>query len=308
MARKDLTFDSSGVNCAAWLHLPDTAAPHPVVVMAHGFAGVRQLRLDAYAERFAAAGMAVLLFDYRRFGASDGEPRQVLVISDQLDDWRAAVAFARSLPEIDHSRVAVWGTSLSGGHVLAIAADDHGLAACVSQNPHTDGVVTLFAIPPLQVVRLIAAGLRDQARKLTGRKPYRIGVVVAPGELAAMTTPDAEPGYRALVPAGFAWNDTVAARVALTISFYSPGRKAARIRCPVMFCVADNDAIAPPAPALKAAARTVDAELRQYPVGHFDMYVGEVFETVVADQLDSLQRQLIPAPGGSRKVPAVSQA
>jgi dienelactone hydrolase len=134
MARKDLTFDSSGVNCAAWLHLPDTAAPHPVVVMAHGFAGVRQLRLDAYAERFAAAGMAVLLFDYRRFGASDGEPRQVLVISDQLDDWRAAVAFARSLPEIDHSRVAVWGTSLSGGHVLAIAADDHGLAACVSQN------------------------------------------------------------------------------------------------------------------------------------------------------------------------------
>jgi fermentation-respiration switch protein FrsA (DUF1100 family) len=97
----------------------------------------------------------------------------------------------------------------------------------------------------------------------------------------------------------------VAARVALTITFYSPCRKAARSRCPVMFCVADNDAIAPPAPALKAAARTVDAELRWYPVGHFDIYVGEVFETVVADQLDFLQRQLIPEPGGARKVPTV---
>ena len=107
--------------------------------MAHGFSGVREQRLDAYAERFADAGLAVLLFDYRHFGASDGEPRQYLSIRCQLDDWRAAVAHARGLDGVDPDRVALWGTSFSGGHVIAIASEDARIAAVVSQAPFTFG-------------------------------------------------------------------------------------------------------------------------------------------------------------------------
>ena len=82
--------------------------------MAHGFSGVRDQRLDAYAERFAAAGLACLVFDYRHFGDSGGQPRQLLDIGRQLDDWRAAIAFARSLEEVDGDRIGLWGTSFSG--------------------------------------------------------------------------------------------------------------------------------------------------------------------------------------------------
>ena len=113
-----LIFDSHGVSCAAWLYRPEAgerSSAVPCVVLAHGFAGTREARLDAYAERFAQAGMAALVFDYRNFGASGGEPRQLLDIGLQLEDWKAAVAFARSLEGIDPERVALWGTSFSGG-------------------------------------------------------------------------------------------------------------------------------------------------------------------------------------------------
>ena len=81
------------------------------VAFAHGWTGVREQRLDAYAERFAGAGLAVLVFDYRRFGASSGEPRQLHDIRRQLADWAAAIAFVRSRAEIDRALVALWGTS-----------------------------------------------------------------------------------------------------------------------------------------------------------------------------------------------------
>ena len=119
MTREDVSFEVDGARCAAWLYRPEAATS--IVVMAHGWTGVREQRLGAYAERFAAAGLAALVFDYRHFGASEGEPRQLLDIKRQLADWRAAVEFARRLPGIE--RVALWGSSFSGGHVLETALD-----------------------------------------------------------------------------------------------------------------------------------------------------------------------------------------
>src|SRR4051794_6124540 len=154
--RRDLTFPSGGDQCAAWFYEPEggAAAPAACVVLAHGFGGVRGARLDAFAERFAEAGLAALVFDYRHFGDSTGEPRQLLDIGRQLDDWRAAIAFARSLPEVDPDRVAAWGTSFSGGHVAVIAAEDPRLAAAISQGPYMDGLWALRVQGPANVARL----------------------------------------------------------------------------------------------------------------------------------------------------------
>src|ERR1035438_3061751 len=102
--RQDKTFLSEGTACAAWLYRPDGVANPPIVVLAHGFAAFRDLRLDAYAERFAQAGYAALVFDYRHWGASEGEPQRVLDIGRQHADWRAAVAYARSLGGVDTAR------------------------------------------------------------------------------------------------------------------------------------------------------------------------------------------------------------
>jgi dienelactone hydrolase len=291
MTRRDLTFTSGGESLAAWLYLPtEDAADMPCVVMAHGFGGVRSARLDAFAERFAQAGLAALVFDYRHFGDSGGEPRQLLSIAKQLDDWRAAVAFARTLPEVDAARVAAWGTSFSGGHVQVIASEDHRLAAAVSQGSFGDGLVTLagFGIGP--ILKLTYHGLRDQAGALLGRPPHMIPLVGDPGTAATMTTPDAKPGYMAIVKQPF--RNEAAARVGLRVGLYRPVRKAAQIRCPWLVVVADRDAVTPPKPMVAAAKRAPLGELRHHDCGHFDIYVGEVFERNVADQVEFLQRVL----------------
>lgn len=95
--RKDVTFSSAGLTCAAWFY-PAPREHAPLVIMAHGLGATRELRLAAYAERFQAAGFAALVFDYRHYGASEGEPRELLSIGKQLDDWRAAIAFGKTLP------------------------------------------------------------------------------------------------------------------------------------------------------------------------------------------------------------------
>lgn len=288
--RQDVTFPSGGEDLAAWW-FPCDADRAPCVILAHGFTGTRGARLDAYAERFAAAGLHALVFDYRHFGASGGEPRDLLSVRRQLQDWRAAVAYARSRPEVDPDRVAVWGSSFSGGHVVVLAAEDDRIAAVVSQAPFMDGVPTLLAVPPKNALRLTVAGLRDVAAAVRGRPPHYVPATGRPGELAVMTSPDADPGFRAI--ADDAWTNRAAARIALRIGSYRPVAKARKVSCPWLVQVADDDVVTPPKPAYVAAARGRRAELRHYAGGHFDVYVPPLFDTVVADQVAFLRRHLL---------------
>ena len=295
--RTDTAFLSGGLRCVAWLYRPTrpagSDARRPCVVLGHGFCGTRDARLDAYAERFAAAGFAALVFDYRHFGASEGAPRQILDIDRQLEDWAAAIAHARAQPDVDPERVALWGTSFSGGHVLEVAARDGRVAAVVSQVPFVDGLSRLWETPLRDNLSLTAVSLRDEIGSRLGALPVYIPAVGAPGTLAVMTTPDAEPGYRALIPPGSAWRNEVAARVLWRIGRYQPGLAAERLTCPLLVCVAEDDAITPAARAVELASRARQVEIRRYPGGHFAPYLGELFEQVVADQIDFLRRQLV---------------
>jgi pimeloyl-ACP methyl ester carboxylesterase len=141
-------------------------------------------------------------------------------------------------------------------------------------------------------VRLTVSGLRDEVRRLRGREPYRIPIVGPPGTVAVMNSPDADPGYRALFSPGDEFRNEVAARVGLRVGTYRPIRYAGRIACPWLVAVCDRDVVTPPEPALKAATRAPRSEVRRYDAEHFDIYVGELFERVVADQVAFLERHL----------------
>jgi dienelactone hydrolase len=291
-ARRDATFDSAGWSCAAWIYEPEGDGPFPCLVLAHGWSGVREQRLDAYAERFVAAGIAAVVFDYRHFGASEGQPRQLLDIKRQLEDWRAAIAFARSLPGVDPDRVAIWGSSFSGGHVQTIAAEDPRIAAVIAQVPFADGLRNLPSLGPRVALRMTAAGLRDQIGALLGRPPYMLPAVGAPGTLAVMTSPDAVPGFTAIDPPDSTWRNETPARIALHVGTYRPGKKARAIECPILYAIADDDKVTPPAFAQAAADSAPRAEVKRYPGGHFDLYLGEGFDRTIADQVDFLRRHL----------------
>jgi pimeloyl-ACP methyl ester carboxylesterase len=293
MARSDVEFTSMGVPCAAWLYRPDGERPLPLVVMAHGFSGTRELRLDAYAERFCDAGVGALVFDYRYFGASGGEPRQLLDVSAQHADYHAAITYARALDWVDPDRVAVFGSSFSGGHVIAVAVQDPRVAAVVAQCPFTDGLASLSKLPPGNMVKATAEGLADQLGALVGQPPRYIPAVGDPGTFAVMTTPDSKPGFEALLPPDTRWENRVAARIALRVGAYRPGRAAAQLSCPALFCVCDEDSVAPAETTVKLVSKAPHGEIKRYPIGHFDIYVGAHFEQAVADQTEFLVRSLI---------------
>jgi dienelactone hydrolase len=290
--REDVQFRSGDDRISAWLYRPERGGAAPLLVMAHGLGAVRTMRLDAYAERFSAAGFACLVFDYRNFGDSEGRLRQLLDIGMQLADWAAAVAHARSLEGVDHNRIGVWGTSFGGGHVIATAARVPGIKAAVAQCPFTDGLASVRTLSPMIFGRVGVLAARDIIAARLGRSPVMVTAAGKPGEVALMNAPDVYPGYIRLVPEGRTVPNEVAARFALKVAAYRPGRLAAKVACPILFCVCEADSVAPPVPTLRYAAKAPRGEVRMYPEGHFEIYVGDAFERVVADQLAFLDRHL----------------
>lgn len=284
------SFLSKGVTCAVTVYRPTAAAGEatPVIVMGHGFGAVRALRLPAYAERFAAAGYIVVTFDYRGFGDSAGSPRQVLDVAMQHQDWKAALAFARSLDGVDPSKVVAWGTSFGGGHVISLAGNGEPLAAIIAQVPHVSGPAAVRSTGLLPSLRVGVLGLRDQIGAWADRGPVYVSSVGAPGQTAVMTSPDAVPGTEELIAQSALSADyrmDVAARIVLKIGFYSPKRWAAGVSCPALVQIADSDAITPRRVAEEAAGLMPRATVRTYAGGHFDPYVEPLFAKVFADQL-----------------------
>lgn len=292
--RTDVTFPSGDAHCAAYLYRPDAAdGDVPCVVMAHGFTATRDDRLPAFAERFAAAGIAALVFDYRHFGASGGHPRQLLDVRRQHDDYRAAVAYARGLDGVDPERIALWGSSFSGGHVVAVGATDPRLQAVVAQAPFADGIPTVALVPPRNIARLALDGLRDRVGAWMGRAPLLVPAVAAPGGYAAMSAPEAAPGFDAIAAPDGRWQNAFAARLMLTMALYRPTRCASRLTAPLLVCVCDGDRTTPPGPAVAMAEKAPQHEVVHYPIGHFEIYVGDPFERAVADQTAFLRHALL---------------
>jgi uncharacterized protein len=295
--RRDAAFLSGGVICRAWVYVPDESArrPAPCIVMAHGLSGTRDASLEPYAARFAAAGFYVVLFDYRYLGDSDGEPRQLVSIPRQLEDWTSAIAFARTLPGVAADRICLWGCSLSGGHVIVAAAHDDRIAAVSAQCPMLDGHASARRVRKQvgfgKIARLAAASIYDSLRAAVGLSPYYVPLVAPAGEIAAMPTPDAYAGLKAIVPPG--WRNQVAARLFLRLPFYRPIRYAREVKCPALLIACEKDTVVSTQAATKAAELMGDkAHLVSLPIGHFDIYLGEWFERSSRAQLDFFKAAL----------------
>lgn len=295
-----VSFDSDGVRCAADLYWPDDVEGSvPCVVMAHGGSGTKRLGLPAYAQQFASQGLAVLVFDYRRFGDSDGQPRQVIDVSEQQDDYRAAVRFARNCAGIDPDRIALWGTSLSGGHVLAVAATDPRIAAVVSQVPLIDGWHrgrTLRDRLNCDVVwrtaQFTVAAIHDIVRSRLGQPPYFVPVVAKPGHTAVFTEPEAMETFEALGGEAAGWRNALAPRMIFSLPRYRKGT-AQQLDMPVLVCLADHDQQASTRYAARIASLVPFVEIHHYPVGHFGVYLGALRDEITETEAAFLRRHLI---------------
>ena len=200
------------------------------------------------------------------------------------------MAFARGLLG---RRVVVWGTSFGGGHAIHTGATLQGISAVIAQCPFTDGLASALAMNPITSLRVTSLAFADQLRAWLGAPPLMVATSGAPRSAALMTAHDCLSGYLNLVPrGGVPFENRVAARVALQIMAYHPGRLARRLQCPALFCVCETDTVAPAAATLRHVHNAPRGEVKLYAEGHFDVYVGDGFDKVVADQIDFLQRHL----------------
>lgn len=298
--RSDIEFISGEDTISAWHYRPTTDALDdqrgtPAVILGHGYGLTRDCGLQVYAERFAAAGIHAIVFDYRGFGASGGAHREVVDVKRQLEDYKAAIAAVRRLEGVDPDRVALWGTSYSGGLAVAAAAIDGRIAAVIAQVPNLDNRATLKFLmrntPPLRMAWLVSCIARDVLRAATRRSPYYIVANGHDGERAAYASSEAMEQLAGIV--GPSWANRVAMRDFARVPLFRAVKYLPDLPCRLQLMTCEDDGLTPVAPALKAAAALGEqAELHRYAGGHFAIYVEPVFAQALAAQEDFLVKEL----------------
>ncbi|WP_088041929.1 alpha/beta hydrolase [Bacillus sp. EAC] len=284
------TFLSGGLKCGGTLYLPIGINNPAIIIMAHGFAGTRDFRLDAFAERFVEAGVAAFFFDYRNFGDSEGEPRHWVDPKRHQEDYYEALKHVKSLTEIDANRIILWGSSLSGGHVLTIAGKQPSIAAVIAQVPHVSGIPTMLAMKTSDLLKAVGAALRDILSNTLFKSHYYSPVFGKPGEFAAMNSEGSWEGFKQLVPPGSRWENKVLARVFLKIPMYSPSHSVHRILVPSLIIAGSKDTVTPAATTRRVATKIKEAEFHMLECTHFEPYTGDYFEKNIAIQIEFLKR------------------
>lgn len=278
--RKDIEFKTDdGVTLRGWHYLPDNKPGRlPTIVLAHGFSAVKEMYLDQFAEAFANAGLASIVFDHRNFGASDGEPRQEIDPWRQIRDYRDAITFAEGLKETDPGRIGIWGSSYSGGHVLVVGAIDRRARCVVSQVPLISGHANARRLMRADLIAGAQQMFDDDRRaRMAGKPPAMLPVVAEdPSSPAALPTADSWSWFMGTGKTRAApWKNEVTLRSIEMFMEYEPGSYVSFISpTPLLMVVALADHLTVADLALAAYERALaPKQLHTLSGGHFDAYV-----------------------------------
>jgi len=280
--RENIEFRTEdGVTLRGWRYLPDApAGKRPTIIMAHGYSAVKEMYLDRFAEAFAGAGLASVVFDNRNFGASDGVPRQEIDPWKQIRDYRDAISFAETLGETDVDRIGIWGTSYSGAHVLVVSAIDRRVKCVVAQAPMISGHENIRRLVRADNISLFQRMFEgDRRSRFAGNPPAMVPVVSEdPAGPAALPTPDSWTWFtetgRSRAPS---WKNEVTLRSVEMLSEYEPGAYINFISpTPLLVIVALGDHLTVADAALAAYERALSPkQLVTLKGGHFDAYVAD---------------------------------
>lgn len=295
-SRNRVSFLSASTTCAGYLYTPiDGTDNAPCLLMVNGFSGTMDHHLPRYAERFANAGFFVMIFDYRFFGESDGQPRQLLSVRKQREDVRHAISFLRAHKQIDASRIVLWGTSLGGGRVIDAAAHDSKIAAVIAQVPGIDMVArnarATIHMPASMLRKVLAAAVIDGVKGALGLRPHYIKIFSDRGETAVFTDPKLKHRFDALMHSSKTWKNWFTPRFYLSPPRYKKGT-IEKVSMPLLLCVADKDVYANPLFQEWIGKQAPKGEVRHYDAEHFDIYHDKVFGQVVEDQIAFVRRHV----------------
>jgi uncharacterized protein len=304
--KQDVTFPSKGLNCAGWLYVPDDLGGgerRPAIVMAHGFSALKEMYLANFAERFEEAGFVVLVFDYRFFGDSEGEPRGHLIPAEQHEDYKNAISWISQRPEVDPTRIGVWGSSYSGAHVLHLAAFDRRIKCAVSQVPLVDGWANAQRLMRPDAFAGFQQMLADdRARRYAGEESLKIPVVAPEGEPSALPTPDSYEWFtetgQTIAPN---WRNEVSLESMEAFLEYNPAANIHRISpTPLLMVVAGTDRLTPTDLAVAAYERALEPKSLVITNGpHFSAYTEPGLSETAPPAVEWFERHLMARVGAA---------
>jgi pimeloyl-ACP methyl ester carboxylesterase len=278
----------------AWLYEPSTPGPYAVLVMGGGIGLVKSGGLPPFAEAFQAEGYAALSLDYLSFGSSEGTPRNVLSLSQELQDFRDVIAWVRSNPSFDNEKIVAWGSSLGAMNATALIAEGHGLAAAIVQCPAVDGLLAALQVPLWRSLPLTFLAVLDTIGSWFGLGPIYVTTANSTGKhkLAMLSAPDVPDGWARLMPEDDSpFLNQIAARGLFSILFHRPGRRTERSIKPYLSVCTEYDTVASLKGAEQAARNAPLGEIVKVKGGHFDVYKGGIsFEESLKAQLEFLKR------------------
>ncbi|OUY05811.1 alpha/beta hydrolase [Acinetobacter populi] len=287
-----LYFQSEQEIIAADFYRPKLLKTPAVIVMAHGLAAERSFGLAVFAKRFAQAGYAVVVFDYRNFGGSTGKPRGLVSIRQQLQDWENVLLQLQKRRDINTRKVVLWGTSLSGGHVLSLAPQYKYVQAVITQVPYIDGQESLKIYPKKYLTRLSSIVAKDFMSKQLGLEPHTIAVIAESG-IRCFASADSYSGFLSIVPQHVERIEEIPARIMFSLSRYRPILTVRKITVPVFLLGVTQDQIVPiEITRLCVTNLAPFVQYHEFPVGHFDVYHGQWFEKNISMQIDFLHQHI----------------
>lgn len=285
----NVTFNSEGQECSGMLYMPRGSKKVLLVVMAHGIGAEMSFSLSVYAEEFARNGYAVLVFDYRYFGASAGEPRHFISPQKQLKDWASAIEYGCSIERVDRENVCLWGYSFSGGHVITMVARNSRAKGFIISMPFMDSFFILKSNGMIKNMKINITAAMDMLSRLARRKPYTMPIIGRTGEFAAMNTPEVYDGYSSLIPRGSGWRNETPAWSMMTIISYRPFKLIKNIKSQGLVFYGENDSLTDNKKVEKYFSGNSRYRLVKLKCGHFEVFRGVLFKQAINAQLEFLE-------------------
>lgn len=277
---------------AADFYRPKNIKNPAIIIMAHGFAALRQFGLVKFAQRFAQAGYAVVLFDYRHWGGSTGQPRELVSLDDQQNDWKTVINYLKSQKSLSTRKMVLWGTSLSGGYVLSLAAELKNIHAVIAQTPYVDGAETAKNYPLQYLPKALKLSSQDYMGAKVGLTSKTLPVVSA-DSLCIMPSQDCYHGFMSIIPPDYYWSGEVPARVFFNLIRYRPILTLRSIHIPVLFIAAKHDGWIPIESSREAATNIAPfVDYYEWDIAHFEIYHGVWLEKAISTQLEFLHQHI----------------
>ena len=276
----------------AYFHQPNVTTNQrlPIIVMANGYGMEWQFGTDKFINAFTQSGIATLNFDYRHFGESEGQPRQLVDIPGQQEDLLTAIEHAKAQPWVDPSRIIVWGSSLGGGHAISVVAQSPSICAMVAQVPHCCSRAAFKTVTLTNLWKGMSRAIVDAARSLFAAQPLLIPILSEPENYGVMNYPGWLQSYTLLAKNSQTWKNTMPARSLLKGGDYRPIQVAESIQCPSLIVAAVDDAGVSIESVKETAQRITQCELKMIEGDHFGVYYGEPISDVIETELTFIKR------------------